>query len=191
MVRKISAMEGRLLKLLNKQKNDDKLIDELFILTLSQPPAPELRTEIRQKVTAVHIENVILSASFSSSSAPRVWRSWKTVLEEDRMEAVSSLGCLVALRASVLGPQVDSHRRSLESGAVQVATYRAAKRGLACSRCPKMLRCVGPEQVVQLDLRGAVDQTDACNHVYRWSPAANSLAGGDIASPFNMYPPPP
>ena len=48
-VRKISAMEGRLLKLLNEQKNDDKLIEELFLLTLSRPPAPELRAEIQKQ----------------------------------------------------------------------------------------------------------------------------------------------
>ncbi len=51
-VRKIAAMEGRLLKLLNEQKNDDKLIEELFLLTLSRPPAPELRAEIQKKVVA-------------------------------------------------------------------------------------------------------------------------------------------
>jgi hypothetical protein len=49
-VLKISSMEGRLLKLLNTQKNDDKLIEELFLLTLSRPPATAEMGTIRKSL---------------------------------------------------------------------------------------------------------------------------------------------
>jgi hypothetical protein len=38
---------------------------------------------------------------------------------------------------------------------------RAAERGRACPLCPKLLRCVGPEQVAQIDLRPSVEVTGA------------------------------
>jgi hypothetical protein len=52
-VRKISSMEGRLLRLLKDPKyNDDALITELFLVTLSRPPSPEVLASVRQKAAA-------------------------------------------------------------------------------------------------------------------------------------------
>jgi hypothetical protein len=48
LVGKITAPEGRLAKLLQEMKNDDRLLDELYLLTLTRLPTEAERTRTRE-----------------------------------------------------------------------------------------------------------------------------------------------
>ena len=51
-LKKISADNGRLNAALKQKKEDDTLIEELFLVTLSRPPSSEVLATLRQQAGA-------------------------------------------------------------------------------------------------------------------------------------------